>query len=120
MCKYCEYHIKDGEENVMPLPTPESHPDSAQIGVFERSLVAVMYPPVVAGPINYCPMCGRKLGIDVTLPVRIHDVPQCPICHGDGFFRIHPADEQGMVTLRCASCGTDYRYKRPERGGDAS
>lgn len=62
MCEYCEPYIEDGVEVVTALPTPEDHPDSAQVCVGERSLVAVMYPPVVAGPIVYCPMCGRDLG----------------------------------------------------------
>ena len=61
MCEYCTPYIEDGEEVVMPLPTPESHPVSAQMGLFERTLAVAMYPPVVAGPINYCPMCGRDL-----------------------------------------------------------
>lgn len=66
MCKYCEPYIEDGEEVVVPLPTPEDHPDSAQVCVGWRSLVAVMYPPVVAEPINFCPMCGRDLGGDAS------------------------------------------------------
>lgn len=66
MCEHCEPYIEDGEEVVVPLPTPEDHPDSAQVCISGRFLVAVMYPPVVAGPINCCPMCGRKLGGDAS------------------------------------------------------
>lgn len=64
MCEHCESYIDDGEEVVTPLPTPDNHQDSAQVCVGERSLIAVMFPPVVAGPINFCPMCGRNLGGD--------------------------------------------------------
>ena len=65
MCEHCEPYVEDGEEFVTPLPTPEKHQDSAQVCIADRLLVACMLPPVVAGEINHCPMCGRDLrGVD--------------------------------------------------------
>lgn len=64
MCEHCKPYIEGGEEFVTPLPTPNSHQNSPDVCIDERLIVSVMFPPVVAGPINYCPMCGRKLGGD--------------------------------------------------------
>lgn len=64
MCEYCEPYPGSGEDYITPLPTPDENKASARICIIERSLVAYMSPPVVAGQINYCPMCGRDLGGD--------------------------------------------------------
>lgn len=61
MCKHCETYIEGGEECIMPLPEPETHQSSVQMCISGRNLLAVMLPPVVAGPIDFCPMCGRDL-----------------------------------------------------------
>lgn len=64
MCEYCEPYPVDEEYCITPLPMPEEDKASARICIIERSLVACILPPVVAGQINYCPMCGRDLGGD--------------------------------------------------------
>ncbi len=61
MCEYCESYPVDGEDCITPLPTPDERKASAQICIGERYLVACMLQLVVAGQINYCPMCGRDL-----------------------------------------------------------
>lgn len=52
-------------------------------------------------------------------PKQVSDIPHCPRCYDDGYWRIAPADAEGFELLRCAGCGRDYRYKRPPKGGDA-
>lgn len=59
MCEYCESYPVDGEDCITPLPAPDERKASAQICIGERYLVACMLQLVVAGQINYCPMCGR-------------------------------------------------------------
>ena len=66
MCEYCEPFESDGEEIVLHLPNPDADYGGVDMFVGEdvdgsRCIIAFMYPPIVAGPIEYCPMCGRKL-----------------------------------------------------------
>lgn len=66
MCKYCEPVEKDGDLMIMPLEIPEGHERSAMMAIAdddgERFLVTAEIPCDIAGPISFCPMCGRKLG----------------------------------------------------------
>lgn len=66
ICKYCEPFETYGDRFIHPLPNQDSDYGGAQMCVSEDVdgsmwIVTSMYPPIVAGPINYCPMCGRKL-----------------------------------------------------------
>ena len=68
MCEYCEPYFDEGlgEITIHPLP---ALPGFEKIGndliVYEDDgvwqIMTVCYPPSIAGPVNYCPMCGRKL-----------------------------------------------------------
>lgn len=66
MCEYCEPFEFEGDQCVSPLPNSDHDYDGAQMCISEdidgsMCIMALIYPPIVAGPINYCPMCGRKL-----------------------------------------------------------
>lgn len=62
----------------------------------------------------------RETVEDGDVPKQVSDVPYCPTCLYDGYWRLASADAEGYEALRCAGCGRDYRYKRPGKGGDAS
>lgn len=52
------------------------------------------------------------------IPKQVSDIPHCPRCLHDVFWQhVGSTDAEGFETLRCAGCGRDYRYKRPEMGG---
>ena len=64
-CDYCEPVEQFGDSMVTPLETPEGHERSAMMAIADHCgewfLVTAEYPCDIARPINYCPMCGRKL-----------------------------------------------------------
>lgn len=62
----------------------------------------------------------REAVEDGDAPKQVSDVPHCPTCLYDGYWRLASADAEGYEALLCAGCGRDYRYKRPGKGGDAS
>ncbi|WP_225749009.1 hypothetical protein [Paraeggerthella sp. Marseille-Q4926] len=52
------------------------------------------------------------------IPKQVSGIPHCPRCLHDVFWQhVGSTDAEGFETLRCAGCGRDYRYKRPEMGG---
>ena len=67
MCRYCE-PLRKGDRcfrNV--LPPSDFSPDFPKLCIektnrVEWFLMVAEYPRPTAGPINFCPMCGRKLG----------------------------------------------------------
>ena len=66
MCRYCEARDVDGEECVDFLPTPDFAEEySRQTALGESDgewyILSAGWPADFAGPIRYCPMCGRKL-----------------------------------------------------------
>lgn len=68
MCEYCEpYFDEDLREMAMrALPAlPGFEKRGYNLVLLEDKgewqIMTACYPPSVAGPVNYCPMCGRKL-----------------------------------------------------------
>lgn len=43
------------------------------------------------------------------------DVPYCPRCFGDRFWRLAENDADGYRLHRCADCGGDYRWRKPTK-----
>lgn len=70
MCEYCEprYDENLGDVALIPLPAVPGYESVGDDLVLHENrydgtweIINVCYPPSVAGPINYCPMCGRKM-----------------------------------------------------------
>lgn len=66
MCEYCEPYEFNGGKVISPLPTRGFNGDDTQMCMSQDvdgsiCIISVTYPPIVSGPVNYCPMCGRKL-----------------------------------------------------------
>ena len=65
MCEYCEPVEQYGDSIIMPLEIPDGHERSAMMAIADHDgewfLVTAEYPCDIAGPIRFCPMCGRDL-----------------------------------------------------------
>lgn len=48
-------------------------------------------------------------------PTHESDVPYCPGCFEDGYWRRAGTDADGYELLRCVGCGNDYRWRRPTK-----